>query len=550
MPTVARTIGGPGAGKTTRALQLMEMVLEKLVQDPLRIGFVSFTRAARREASSRAADKFDVKASALEKTGWFRTLHSVCHKQLGIQKGELLIGDSDDQEWIKNALNDDRAMIGTTNIDDDGMVFSHGQSDASKALAMWDVARNLQVPLETVWLRSRCLSERIPDQGVCDGVVWLYERAKAKDGRLDFSDLLMRFAGRRWTDDDRQPFTNCEPEGQVPLVPVWLADEQQDTSRLASLVFRRLIQPSTWVYLFGDDWQEIYAWAGADSSIFSNWEVSKEEVLPVSYRCPSKILAFGDRIMQQGGYPVRSFRAERDGGEIRYDDLEFTLGKLKPGEDTLVLARTNAIAKRCSEILNESAIPWKPTKGGGGFSAPAVVVGVTALAELRSGNTITGEAAWRMMSLFPSKAGGTELLKRGTKSWWEDENNRHSVKEVTLQNLEETGCTESLKQLIGSGGYKTLLQVNAERMAKAAEEFGADCIKNPTIRVGTMHSAKGAQAEHVVAVNCMSRAVRDSCETDLGMDQERKLWFVTATRAKERLTIACDDHLGEEWSGI
>ena len=53
---VARLIGGAGTGKTTTILSKMELALERLGGNPLRLGFASFTRAARAEAVARARD--------------------------------------------------------------------------------------------------------------------------------------------------------------------------------------------------------------------------------------------------------------------------------------------------------------------------------------------------------------------------------------------------------------------------------------------------------------------------------------------------------------
>jgi hypothetical protein len=51
---VARTIGGAGTGKTTELIGILEKLVDQL-GDPLRVGFVSLTRNARREAADRAA---------------------------------------------------------------------------------------------------------------------------------------------------------------------------------------------------------------------------------------------------------------------------------------------------------------------------------------------------------------------------------------------------------------------------------------------------------------------------------------------------------------
>ena len=80
MPIIARVVGGAGTGKTSRLLGLMEKNLVTGM-DPLDIGFVSFTKAACREAAERAGERFGIKPHVLEQQGWFRTIHSICYRQ-------------------------------------------------------------------------------------------------------------------------------------------------------------------------------------------------------------------------------------------------------------------------------------------------------------------------------------------------------------------------------------------------------------------------------------------------------------------------------------
>ena len=95
---VARTIGGAGTGKTARALDIMDKVIAKGI-DPLQIGFVSFTRAARTEAADRAADQLNIPSKTLQNSGWFRTLHSVCFNCMGIDKRQMITSNKESQEW-------------------------------------------------------------------------------------------------------------------------------------------------------------------------------------------------------------------------------------------------------------------------------------------------------------------------------------------------------------------------------------------------------------------------------------------------------------------
>lgn len=546
MPAIAaRTVGGPGAGKTYRAMEILDLVLEKVIADPMKVGFVSFTRSARRVASSRAGAKFGIKPADLEKDGWFRTLHSCAYRAIGVEEGELLTGTAADNQWLKKALGDDAARFASQKDDDDYFGTTAGSSDSARALALWDAARNRQVSLFKEWDRWASFDPQACDVSLYEGYVSRYEAAKKKDKRIDFTDMLMRFVGRRFTGTHAHPFEEVQPQGDFPVLPVWMHDEAQDMSPLTALAFQRLSRFSQFVYLFGDDWQEVYSWAGADGRIFAGWPVQKEEVLPVSYRCPEKILTFANRMMHRAGLPKRPFTHKHEGGTLDTGRLiDSTLEDIRPGTDTLVLARTNEYAREAARILDENLVPWRPIKGSGGFAAPARAAGVAALVKLAKSDTITGEEFWRALALIPARANGTLLLERGTKSDFEDERYRTDLLPFTLAMSDCVGCTDAFKEAVSSGTYKELLEPQAARMAAAAEKHGVACLEKPSCVVGTLHSSKGMEADHVVLLNRLPYPTLLAIQEKEGLDEERRLWYVGATRAKERLTIAEGDGEG------
>jgi superfamily I DNA/RNA helicase len=57
----------------------------------------------------------------------------------------------------------------------------------------------------------------------------------------------------------------------------------------------------------------------------------------------------------------------------------------------------------------------------------------------------------------------------------------------------------------------------------------------PVVSVSTIHGAKGHEADHVVLYNQMSGRTEESYIRN--PDQEHRVWYVGATRAKEELTI-------------
>ena len=82
-------LGPPGTGKTTTLLNILEEEIEGGIL-PERIGFVSFTRRAIKEARDRTLSKFkEIDKDQLDN---FRTLHSLCFRSLGLNSERIFKG--------------------------------------------------------------------------------------------------------------------------------------------------------------------------------------------------------------------------------------------------------------------------------------------------------------------------------------------------------------------------------------------------------------------------------------------------------------------------
>jgi len=230
----------------------MEKAVDQL-HDPHLVGFCSFTRAACDEAADRAADRFGMKRSELREAGWFKTIHGIAYRCLGVGK-ELLTDAKESREWLRNAMQD-KADAAPLDPDDETLdVFDGTQTDAQRALALWGVSRNRLEPLQEAWARADECDTRTPPYHDCVRLIEQYEQAKRLDGRVDFVDIVGRFAGWRFHPDGPD---KCEPDGEVPRLACWIQDEAQDSTRLLDSAFRRLIEPEEvrWVYLGADPFQ-------------------------------------------------------------------------------------------------------------------------------------------------------------------------------------------------------------------------------------------------------------------------------------------------------
>lgn len=536
MRQVAKLIGGAGTGKTTELLRVLDRVLDE-IHDPLTVGYVSFTRAARAEAAGRAADKYNLPPKHLQQAGWFRTLHSVCYKCLGVGK-ELLTDSAESRTWLQDALQAELQSPCFSDPDSPD-IFAEAHDDVSRALSLWHTARSRLSGLETVWAEVDAVDDRTPSYDVCVAIVERYEQAKRLDHRVDFVDLLARYAG--WflhVDGARRH----EPEGDVPPLPVWFFDEQQDTSALLDSVCHRLVDTHScrWVYLAGDPFQAIYNWAGADQRLFLNWPADKTRVMPQSWRCAAPVLAFGERILSEcSDYWDRKIQPAAHAGTVEDAELDDVTALVSPAEDWLLLARTNYHAARIGRMLSEASIPWRPTRGRGGWDAPVRNEACKALLALEMGAPISGDQWQSVLKEIPSTSGGCQLLERGTKKRFADmepDEAQESYPWVLPSQWRELGITEALDKLLRNREWRGLVK-GADDYAAAVERWGEEVVCEPRIRVGTIHSVKGAEAENVAVLSSITKPTYEAAQTQEGFNAEQRVWYVGTTRASRRLVI-------------
>lgn len=541
MPQIAQLIGGAGTGKTRALMEIIEGAV-KVLHDPHLIGFCSFTRAACDEAADRASDLFSMPRSELRQQGWFRTIHGVAHKCVGVGK-ELLTDNKESKKWLEEALQDD-AREAVETLDADGLdVYDGTQSESGRVLRLWNAARNRLSPLRGEWESAAEYDDRTPSYEQCVETVERYEQAKRLDGRIDFVDLLGLFSGWRFRVDGAY---EVQPQGEVPSLEAWVHDEMQDSSKLLDACFRRLIdQPSVrWVYLAADPYQAIFRWSGGDHRCFmEGYPVAKRRVMPRSWRCSAEILRLGEEVLRDcSDYWDRGIEPARDGGEIETALFQSNWQQeVDPRQSWLILARTNFQAARMVTRLDRSCIPWLPTKKDQGckWKAPVRNRAIAALLNLEKGGPIDGLEWQAILKQLPSKADGVELFTHGTKSRFA------AMTEAVAQEAHQWVLPTSLEELGAAPGFATLLAGGrwreyidgADLYADAVSLWGREAVENPGIRVGTVHSAKGLEADNVLLLTTTSEPCHQAAQSDEGGDEEARVRYVAVTRAKHRLVI-------------
>ena len=528
MAISVRLVGGAGTGKTTSLMEILERLIERLggVHD---VGFASFSRGARQTAVERACSIWGWQPEELTRDGWFRTLHSICYRLAEIRQGQLLVADTKaGQEWLRTNMG---VALRSAMDDDAGVTQFIGDSLEARALNLWDRARNSLLPLqficqedESIYPGSPCYEDVLPE-------VKKYETAKRVDDRLDFADILLRFVGLGASPESG--YYEKTPVGELPEIKAWLIDEAQDLSPLTARVVERIASAPQckWLYLVGDPFQSIYGFAGSTPQPFMTWQVEQQKVMPRSYRCPKIISDYGEQILSScSDYWARGVApAEHDGEIVPDAEIGDLVDYLEPDADWLVIARTNFQADRMRRLLDEADIPHRSTKSDG---ATQVARGRRALWELEQGHYVDPIDFGYALQLVPSAG----LLEWGAKSKYDATEHER----IHITDLASVGCKEAFQTAVFTGEWAGFVD-GGKRFRDWADRYGIDTATCPRVRVGTIHSVKGAEADSVFVLNAsVARFDAGAQASQARMDEELRLGYVAVTRARRRLIVATD----------
>jgi superfamily I DNA/RNA helicase len=77
-----------------------------------------------------------------------------------------------------------------------------------------------------------------------------------------------------------------------------------------------------------------------------------------------------------------------------------------------------------------------------------------------------------------------------------------------------------------------------------AAKWGPELASLPRIRVGTIHSVKGAEAENVALLTTTSKLVERGLEEPSQRDEEHRIAYVGVTRARRNLIVINEGRSG------
>lgn len=474
-------LGGPGCGKTTKVLDIIEEHLNRGVP-PHRIAYLAFTTKAASEGRDRMCKKFDLDPDEIP---FFRTIHSFAFRQLGMTVDQVMQGERAAQfaRWsglVMSEVSDEPGVIPMRTPDD-------------RCMAALSLARLTRRPLIEV---CGTVGASYRDTLRIEADLTRY---KAESELVDFNDMLEHFI----------------KYGDPPPLDVVIIDEAQDLSHLQWEVVEKVCRGVEDVYIAGDDDQAIYEWAGADVDYFLALK-GKRVVLPTSYRLNRASFDVCQRIISNVENRFeKDWQPSREGGLVdrtsTIHDMDLTSGTW------FVLARNFHHLKSLEKYLYSWGYPFKHSRKGSSID----------------NDRVTALLNWENLRKGGSINGGT------LKQIWHRIKPHHRpefVPDVTDTQHYSPADVSALGVDLSPDWMTALVMGAHERnYYREIKHRGESLVKEPRITVSSIHGVKGGEADHVLLATDMTAAVYANYLTNRAA--EHRVFFVGASRARESLHI-------------
>ena len=567
--TVTRLFGGPGSGKTTA---LLDRVDELLDQDDVTIRdilVVSYTRAAAAEVRERLAERLDISPRALK--GNVATMHAKAYELLDLSRNDV-VGESDKKEFCEEygvEFEDEYGGAGrrtarSTTIGNKIIATSQWLQRTRRDVSDWyDVpfqwnVEEVRLPPE-VDPNAQEGNKYTPtwpsddDRIDVPEVIRAWRSYKGEHGLVGFADMLERVKQR----------------SLVPHVDYLVIDEFQDITTLQYDVYQEWKPHMERVLIAGDDDQVVYAWQGADPNLLLDAERDEDEVLPNSYRLPSQVLnVVNQEIRHIDKRQEKDLRPRKEGGVVEgiespsmldlARNVRYTIEQGDDDETVMVLFRARYQLFQFIDEFLPLGMPFSALTDQRMWT-DRLTQYVRGIERLEREEPLDGLQARRLADMLQDSAFGSndrdDLFDR-IDELQEDA----GVDDLTDLSVDPDVITEFAPFAPDGASAGDMLrkvtsfQRNSVEAYFAGEYRGMDPDR---VRIGTIHSAKGREADHVFVatdltekvVEQMAASVEDeevdaveefTSTTDpvpILTDNERRVFYVGMSRARERLII-------------
>jgi DNA helicase-2/ATP-dependent DNA helicase PcrA len=484
-------VGPPGTGKTTRLLNILDGLFSAGIP-PEQVCFLAFTRKAAYEARERAIQKFGLSP---DRFPYFRTCHSLAFHQLGLTSKDVMGFEN----WLEIAklLGVSLTLRGTWSEEGNGS----GMTRGDRTLFLENMARMRRIDVGD-------LLDMMPDEDITMAeliqfrdTLAMYKKARQK---LDFTDMIDQFCDSR----------------KFPNVKILVVDEAQDLSPAQWRLIEHLSREVNFTYLAGDDDQAIFKWAGADPDTFIDLP-GAVETLAQSWRIPSTVHEIAGKVILDVKHRRdKMWHPRKEVGRVEWHT---SLDDIDASEGTWLLLARNVFLL---PIFHE----WCMQRGHmfeSAHDSPVPTEMLTAIKDweaLRAGSNIMAASAKNVYNYI--------RVRQGVKYGFKQALDR--VSDEVLLSMDDLrkdfGLCTKLPWYDALDRIPEPSKMYITNALAMGERIGV-----PRIRISTIHSVKGGEADHVVLLTDMAQ--RTYQEYEKNRDDEARVWYVAVTRAKQSLHV-------------
>ena len=502
-------VAGPGVGKTTCLLDRIEEALGQGV-NPDEIAFFSFSTTAVNEGIERITTRMKYNKNQFK---YFRTLHSMAFNVLGLNTKQVVTGSLMYQFAKENDLK--------LNVRDWRTGIVRYQTSDSILLSQLDSARLLGMSVREYFTKNHIDSVPISR---AEELAAAYQKFKVSKGVVDFTDMIL--------------FAN-KTDFESPHFKYMFIDEAQDLSTQQWRFVEKMSKNADNIIIVGDERQAIAGFSGADVDYFLNIEGKITElnrsyrVPPAIYKVARKVERHMKKVRGTMWYPRKKEFGETGGGEvIRVSELP--IREMATGS-WLLMTRTNAqltelkdyMMQYCNTMPAFFTVDGLPPVDTDVFKAIHIFEAINISDKLTKYDFIIPDENDDAEKL-KKKAQFTQLLKKFMSS---SRPNTPEADDTFLHRFKYRSWFDAFDRL-------PLIDRKYVMSIREMYDKHPDGFVKAKIRLSTIHSAKGMEADNVVLYMALTPTVykewQDHKEHN---DEEVKVLFVGVTRAKKRLYL-------------
>ena len=511
-------IGPPGTGKTTFLKNKVDQIIKEGKASPNEIGYFSFTVKAAEEIRNRVTNEEWSEAELKKMFPYFCTLHSLAYKRLRLESHEIMdeldymeLSDMTGRKFVNKMKKGNGIDISMPTAQ------SHYQDVINLAYAKY--------PNDKDRLQKVFREVKLPDYGARSTIMQMDKdltNFKRDRHKLEYVDYFNSFLEMK----------------NPPSLKYLFIDEAQDLSAHQWMVVDMIQEISKPIetYIAGDDDQAIFRWAGADIEHFiAMAKNDANTIIPLkqSYRIPISVHNLATKMAQSISNRIdKSYMPRDEHGERKVLNFRPLNKELETG-DWLILCRTHEIVKQVCESLDRYG--WLYKCYGKSIINEKIIEAIVSWTRLQNGEKISGARVDTIYSFMDSTR-----IKRGHGTF--------KGSHTEMYNIDNLIHSFGLRESIGGDLFTKTLHwydvLNAKgirkriRYLRAVMRDGHKLDDKPRIEVSTIHASKGGERDNVMLLTDLSYGpYKSSKDTQQGRDDELRVFYVGATRAKKQLVI-------------